>query len=181
MDSKKYPDGISVEPFGLRISVPRNGFTEQNMTVLRQMLLSKGKLIQKALGANSLDVILTEDRVVFPWFSELPQHLDIQACLCLISALYKRAASGKPAPQLRDHESERYTFNRFLTTLELDGPKYQSTRKELMKKLSGTGPFPDKAAADAYYRDRGKQRQNDVKSGFWDFECAKCSPDDKEY
>ena len=181
MGLKKDHLGISVEPFGLRISVPRDGFTEQNMTVLRQMLLSKGKLIQKALGANSMDVILTENRVLFPWFSELPQDLDIQSCLCLISALYKRAASGKPAPQLRDYESERYTFNRFLTTLELDGPKYQNTRKELMKKLSGTVPFPDKASAEAFYRDRGKRKQNDVKNTDWGFESEKWSSDDEEY
>ena len=181
MDFKKNLGGISVEPFGLRISVPRDGFTEQNMTVLRQMLLSKGKLIQKALGVNSLDVILTENSVLFPWFSELPQDLDIQACLCLISALYKRAASGKPAPQLRDYESERYTFNRFLTSLELDGPKYQNTRKELMKKLSSTVPFPDKEAADAFYRDRGKRKQSNVKNTFGDFDCGKWSPVDEEY
>ena len=181
MDFKQEHNGVSVEPYGLRISLPRKGFTERNMHVLRQMLLSKGKLIQKALCADSLDVILTEDRVVFPWFTECPPDLDIEACLSLISALFDRARSGRSAPQLRDYESERYTFNRFLTALELNGPVYQNTRKSLMKNLSGTVPFPDKATEEAYYKDRKNKNREDVKNPFSDFEYENWPKDRKEY
>ena len=122
-------DRIFTEPYGLRVSVPRDGFTESALLVLRQMIRSKDALIRKSLGADSLDIQLTDSRLVFPWFTCMLSESYLEAVLCFISALCDRAKSGKPAPQLKDYESERYTFNHFLASAGQTGRSRQSEKR----------------------------------------------------
>ena len=168
---------IFAEPYGLRVSVPREGFTEGSLAVLRQMLRSKELLIRKALGADSLDFVLTKNTVLFPWFFEVPDQTDIDPILQFISALCARAKSGKPAPQLRNFESERYTFNNFLTALDLSGPEYQQLRRQLMRNLSGSVPFPDRKAELRYKEQQHRKRQEESAIRFPSCEDTKWIPE----
>ena len=54
------------------ISLPRSRFTDSGLENLKAILTAKGGLIQKALGVRSLPIAVTEEKVSFPWFSEMP-------------------------------------------------------------------------------------------------------------
>ena len=137
---------VQAEPYGLRISLPRDGLTEENISTLRQILQSKDPLIRKSLGAASLEVEATESKIIFPWFTRMPDPSEILPIAQFVTALCGRARSGKPAPQLKNYESERYTFNKFLASIGLDDLKHQELRKYLMRNLSGPVAFPDRKA-----------------------------------
>ena len=149
---------IRAEFYGLRISFPRKGFTENSLTVLRQMLQSKELLIRKAFCADSVEFTVTDDRILFPWFTRIPAGSDLDPIIRFLHALCIRAKSGKPAPLLKDYESEKYTFNKLLTAIGLGDSEYQSLRRQLMKNLTGPVPFPDRKS-EMLHRERERQNR----------------------
>ena len=153
-------EDIRAEYYGLRISFPRESFSENSLAVLRQILRSREILIRKAFGADSVDFVLTEDRIIFPWFTEIPESSDIGPIVRFISALCARAKSGKPAPDLKNFESEKYTFNKLLTAVGLGDSEYQGLRKQLMKNLTGPVPFPDRKS-EMLHRERERQNRKE--------------------
>jgi hypothetical protein len=60
------------EPTGLVMSMPMDGFSETALDNLRKLVESKATLIKKALAIEALPIEVTDDRVSFPWFSEMP-------------------------------------------------------------------------------------------------------------
>lgn len=52
----------------LTIEIP-NTLTETEMDALKRLIASKAALISKAVGAESLDCTVSEDKVAFPWFT----------------------------------------------------------------------------------------------------------------
>ena len=74
------PDGTDAEePTGLVISMPMDGFSEATLDNLRKLVDSKATLIKKALAVEALPIEVTDDRVSFPWFSQMPEPEDTQA------------------------------------------------------------------------------------------------------
>jgi hypothetical protein len=57
------------EPVGIAIDFPRKLLGEDEAERLRNLLSSKGPLIKKALGVETLDFEVKEDRINFPWFN----------------------------------------------------------------------------------------------------------------
>ena len=156
-------EDVQMDSHALVISVPRSGFSEVSLQILWDLIQSRNHLIRKAIGADTLDFVLSDDRIIFPWFLHLPGKEEIAAVLRLIFALCTRAKTEKPAPRQKDYESERYTFSRFLYAIGLGDPEYKSTRKQLLLNLSGTVPYPDLKTRNAQ---RQKQRRlNNASSG----------------
>ena len=90
------PDGADAEePTGLVISMPMDGFSEAAIDNLRKLVDSKATLIRKALVVEALPIEVTDDRVSFPWFREMPEPEDTQAYMALITALCEMAKNQK--------------------------------------------------------------------------------------
>jgi hypothetical protein len=122
--------------------MPLDGFTESGLANLRRLVDSKQGLIKKALGAESLPINVTDDRVSFPWFSgtfdsdTTQAYIHFIVCLCAMAKEAKRVtATEKPT------DNEKYAFRCFLLRLSFIGSEYKTYRKILLKNLTGNSAF----------------------------------------
>lgn len=131
------------ESEGLTIAVPLEKVKVGNLT---NLLETKGELIKKALGADDIRIEVDEEKVSFPWFSELP---DADACtayqnfivaLCKMSKEQKRINSTE-----KEVTNEKYAFRCFLLRLGFIGAEYKADRKILLKNLEGSAAFKNGA------------------------------------
>lgn len=131
------------ESVGLTIDVPLEKVKVGNLT---NLLEAKGELIKKALGADDIRIEVDEEKVSFPWFSELP---DADACtayqnfivaLCKMSKEQKRINSTE-----KEVTNEKYAFRCFLLRLGFIGAEYKADRKILLKNLEGSAAFKNGA------------------------------------
>ncbi len=93
------------ETVGLTIEMPLDCVKLGNLTAL---LEAKGTLIKKALGIEELPVEVKEDRVSFPWFSEITDSDTARALthfissLCEMTVIQKRVTvTEKPVEKFR--------------------------------------------------------------------------------
>lgn len=123
---------------GLTVEIPLDKVAVGNLT---KLLDAKGNLIRKALGVTDLRIEVLEDRVVFPWFSQVDAdsaaaYTHFLSALCEMSRNAKRVtATEKPV------ENEKYAFRCFLLRLGFIGSEYKAERKILLKNLSGSSAF----------------------------------------
>ena len=107
------------EPTGLSISLPLDKAAVGNLT---NLLTAKGSLIKKALGIDDLGIKVSEDKITFPWFTEMPE----------------------PATE-KEVDNEKYAFRCFLLRLGFIGSDYKTERKILLKNLSGNSSWKNGA------------------------------------
>ena len=137
------PDGADAEePTGLVISMPMDGFSEAAIDNLRKLVDSKATLIRKALVVEALPIEVTDDRVSFPWFREMPEPKDTQAYMALITALCEMAKNQKRVTATdKAPANEKYAFRCFLLRLGFIGDEYKAARKILLRNLTGNTAF----------------------------------------
>jgi hypothetical protein len=124
------------------LTMPRADFTEAQIDNLEKLLASKANLIKKALDSEDPIVILTEDRVVFPWFRRLLDAEESMAVMHFITALVHMAKSSKRiTAKEKEVPNEKYAFRCFLLRLGFIGQEYKGIRKELLKRLTGSSAF----------------------------------------
>ena len=127
------------EPTGLEISLPLDKVDTEKLT---KILESKGKLIRKALGTETTDFTVEDDKVTFPWFQDLPDTETADAATKLIAAIGKFSKNSKRITMTEQEvESERYAFRGFLIRLGFSGPEYKAIRRRLLQSLSGASAF----------------------------------------
>ena len=125
---------------GLTVEIPLDKVAVGNLT---KLLDAKGNLIRKALGITDLRVEVLEDRVAFPWFSQVDAdsaaaYTHFISALCEMSRNAKRVtATEKPV------DNEKYAFRCFLLRLGFIGSEYKAERKILLKNLTGSSAFKD--------------------------------------
>lgn len=130
------PQGESV---GLTVEIPTDKVSCGNLT---KLLGAKGNLIKKALGIADLRIAIDEDKVSFPWFSELPDADTAKAYTHFISALCEMSRNAKRVTAVEKAvENEKYAFRCFLLRLGFIGAEYKTERKILLKNLSGSSAF----------------------------------------
>lgn len=130
------PQGESV---GLTVAIPLEKAAVSNLT---KLLDAKGGLIKKALGIDELPIEIGEDKVSFPWFSELPDADETKAYTHFISALCEMAKNAKRVTATeKEVDNEKYAFRCFLLRLGFIGAEYKTERKILLKNLSGSSAF----------------------------------------
>ena len=123
---------------GLTVEIPLDKVAVGNLTKLRD---AKGNLIRKALGITDLRIEVLEDRVAFPWFSQVDTdsaaaYTHFISALCEMSRNAKRVtATEKPV------DNEKYAFRCFLLRLGFIGSEYKMERKILLKNLTGSSAF----------------------------------------
>ena len=131
---------------GLTVEIPLDKVAVGNLT---KLLDAKGNLIRKALGITDLRIEVLEDRVAFPWFSQVDAdsaaaHTHFISALCEMSRNAKRVtATEKPV------DNEKYAFRCFLLRLGFIGSEYKAERKILLKNLSGSSAFKNGGAGHA--------------------------------
>ncbi len=153
VDDTPVEDAEAAEPEveGLTITLPKDGFSEAAMENLKRLLDAKGNLIKKALGADRLDVKVSDERVSFPWWDRMPGADETQAYMSFIAALSAMAKEAKRVTATeKEVESEKYAFRGFLLRLGFIGAESKEQRKLLLKNLSGSAAFPSKEKADVF-------------------------------
>ena len=160
------------ENTGLTVSLPRDGFTDSAIDNLRKLVDAKASLMQKALGADRLDIEVSEDRVSFPWWDTLPEPEDTQAYTGFIAALCGMAKDAKRVlSKETEVESEKYAFRCFLLRLGYVGNDSKVARKTLLRNLSGHAAFRNKAEEEKFKanqkakRDAAKATQQAAETG----------------
>ena len=132
------------EPTQVCISLPRSRFTVSSLENLKAILTAKGGLIQKALGVHSLPVEVTEEKVSFPWFSEMPTPEELSAYEMFICKLCEMAGNQKRiTAREKTVDNEKYAFRCFLLRLGFIGAEHKQTRKILLRNLTGSSAFKD--------------------------------------
>ena len=128
------------ENVGLTVEIPLDKVAVGNLT---KLVDAKGNLIRKALGITDLRIEVLDDRVAFPWFSQVDAdsaaaYTHFISARCEMSRNAKRVtATEKPV------ENEKYAFRCFLLRLGFIGSEYKAERKILLKNLTGSSAFKD--------------------------------------
>lgn len=150
----------STNDAGLTINLPLDGFNPDSLDRLQKLVDSKATLIRKALGADRLTIQTVGDAVRFPWWSTLPTPEETEAYMHFIAAIGKMAKDSKRVTATeKEVESEKYAFRGFLLRLGFIGVDSKQVRKALLKNLSGSAAFPNKAAADAFATEQKAKRE----------------------
>ena len=127
---------------GLCIELPLKDTTEAAIDNLRRMVDSKASLIKKALGANSLEIEVTEERIRFPWFDHIPEPEVTSAAAHFLGHLLDAAKSHKRVTaKEKETDNEKYALRCFLLRLGFIGDEFKETRRTLLRNLTGSAAF----------------------------------------
>ena len=127
---------------GLVIEMPRSSFTDTALDNLKRLIESKSSLIKKALGAETLELEITDDKVGFPWFEDgadpgaVEAYTHFVTALCEMARVQKRVTSKE-----KETGNDKYTFRCFLLRLGFIGAAYKEERKILLRNLTGSSAF----------------------------------------
>lgn len=129
---------------GLTVSLPRGRFTEATLDNLDRLLESKGSLIRKAFGIEEAAYTLADDCLTFAWLTGDITPEKAKACQDFIGRLCEMAKHQKRVTaKSRAVTNEKYAFRCFLLRLGLIGAEYKTTRKILLRNLSGSAAWRD--------------------------------------
>ena len=137
-------------PVGLTVELPRSALSDEALTNLRKIISSKASFLKKSIGTDSLEIIITDDKIAFPWFPELDENSSMTYIL-LIDHLCAMARNAKRVTA-KEHpvESEKYAMRCFLVRLGFGGAEFKKMRSFLLKNLDGSSAFRTQADADAF-------------------------------
>ena len=128
----------------LCISFPKSMYDERTLENLKNLVEGKGSLMKKAFKAESLEIVVDDEKVSFPWF-ELIDSDHFNAYTQFITAITKMAKEQKRIlGKERTVENEKYAFRCFLLRLGFIGDEYKLTRKILLENLEGSAAFKTK-------------------------------------
>ncbi len=142
------PTEMPDAPNPLTVEMPRAGFTAAALDNLRKIIASKAELFKRAIGMDTVEVEVTEDKLRFPWFTrhgldgEADAYTKLIAGICDMAKRQKRVVARE-----RAITNEKFTMRVFLIRLGFIGPEYQAARTLLLRNLTGnsswlSGPPP---------------------------------------
>ena len=127
------------------IELPEETLTDTARANLDRIIESKGNLLRKALGTDTLAYEIADGKVRFPWFHISGSPEEVTAYTQLITSLVEMATNSKRiTAKERTVENEKYAFRCFLLRLGFIGDEYKAARKVLLKNLDGNSAFRDK-------------------------------------
>lgn len=136
---------------GLMIEMPRSQFSDAAIANLKRLVESKSTLFKKAFNVEVLPIVITEDKISFPWFKPQGDAAAVRAYTHFVTALCEMAKTQKRINAIdKPVENEKYAFRCFLLRLGFIGSEYKAERKILLSKLTGSSAFknPDLGGAD---------------------------------
>ena len=123
---------------GLTVEIPLEAVQVGNLT---KILEGKGSLIKKALGINDLRFEVKDNRISFPWFSEVEPD-EATAYSHFISVLCEMAKNQKRiTAKEKETDNDKYAFRCFLLRLGFIGEEFKTERKILLRNLTGSSAF----------------------------------------
>lgn len=126
---------------GITVQIPIKLIDERTVNRLKRIIENKGELFKKAFKTESLEIIKTDEKVEFPWFIA-EQDGDADAYCTFISLLCDFAKNQRRINNKPDtSDNPKYAFRCFLLRLGFIGAEYKSTRKVLLRNLSGSSAF----------------------------------------
>lgn len=139
---KEPDDSESEQDNGLVIAMPRSFFTDTALANLKKLIRAKSNIMLKVFQIDVLRMQVTEDKVLFPWFTGCPDADTVKAYTHFITALCHLAKKQKRV-LATEHPSinEKYDFRCFLLRLGFIGKEYKDERKLLLQHLSGSSAF----------------------------------------
>lgn len=126
----------------LVIAMPRSFFTDTALENLKKLIQAKSNLMLKVFQIDVLRMQVTEDKVLFPWFTGCLDADTVKAYTHFITALCHLAKKQKRVLATeRVSTNEKYDFRCFLLRLGFIGKEYRDERKLLLQHLSGSSAF----------------------------------------
>ncbi len=139
--NRGYDVPLDEEENGLTVEMPLEMVDESTLDRLRKIVENKGELFKTAFKTDNLEIIVEADKICFPWFT-LENDSDAEAYCTFISMLCEFAKNQKRInnkPKTTDNP--KYTMRCYLLRLGMIGAEYKSTRKALLRNLSGSSAF----------------------------------------
>jgi len=135
----------------LAISIPRKSLNDDALENLKDLIKSKESLLKKALEAETLEILIDEERISFNWFTFSGDPIESKAYTHLVTSLCDLAKKLKRVNLKTEKaaENEKYAFRCFLLRLGFVGPQYKEERKLLLKNFSGSSAFKTPKAKEA--------------------------------
>lgn len=141
LSDKGYDVPLDEEENGLTVEMPLEVVDELTLERLRKIVENKGELFKAAFKTDNLEIIVEEDKVCFPWFT-VENDDDADAYCTFISMLCEFAKNQKRINNKPDtSDNPKYTMRCYLLRLGMIGAEYKSTRKVLLRNLSGSSAF----------------------------------------
>ena len=126
------------------IELPEEALPDAARVNLDRIIESKGKLLRKALGTDTLVYEIADGKIRFPWFHISGSPEEVTAYTQLITALAEMAKNSKRiTAKERTMCNEKYAFRCFLLRLGFIGDEYKAARRVLLKNLDGSSAFRD--------------------------------------
>lgn len=130
------------ESLGLTVDMPREYFTDIQLENLQKLITAKAPLLKEALAVEELPVIITDEKVSFPWFTTDVDSDECAAYTCLITAMCKLVKDAKRVTaKEKEVDNVKYAFRCFLLRLGFIGDEFKMNRKILMRNLKGSAAF----------------------------------------
>ena len=132
------------------VELPRAGFSATALDNLQKIIASKAELFKRALGTDTVDVEVLENKLRFPWFTlhglegEVDAYTKLIVGICDMAKRQKRVVARE-----RAITNDKFTMRVFLIRLGFVGPEYQTARTLLLRNLTGNsswlaGPPPER-------------------------------------
>lgn len=125
-----------------RIEVSHSGFTPEAEENLQRIIASKAPLLKKALGTDTLEIIITDTTIRFPWFTlhgidgEADTYSRLITAICKMSKEQKRVVAKECAT-----DNEKFAMRLFLIRLGFIGDEYKTARRILLRNLTGNSSW----------------------------------------
>lgn len=125
----------------LTIQMPADFFDEHTLGNLHQICENKATLFKAAFQTDTLDMISSDKKVEFPWFT-VRQDGDADACCTFISMLCEFAKNQSRINRKPDtSDNPKYTMRCFLIRLGMVGAEFKTARKVILRNLTGNSAF----------------------------------------
>ena len=136
-----YDVPLDEEENGLTVEMPLELVDESTIDRLRKIVENKGELFKSTFKTDNLEIVIEADKICFPWFT-IENDGDADAYCTFISMLCEFAKNQKRINNKPDtSDNPKYTMRCYLLRLGMIGAEYKSTRKVLLRNLSGSSAF----------------------------------------
>ena len=126
----------------LVITIPKDTISQDELVRLRQIILNKATLFERAFKTNVISLEDNDDKLSFPWFTVYGEDGEAKAYTDFVFALLNMAKQKKRIiAKPYDGDNDKFTMRLFLVQLGLKGEKYKNTRKILLRYLTGNSAW----------------------------------------
>lgn len=133
---------VPVQQEKLTIAIPKESLTDTALENLQKIIANKQTLFQRVFWTDSTEIEITDEKINFTWFPYIVDGDDIAAYTQFISRLCDMARDAKRvSSKPTETDNDKYAFRCFLLRLGFIRKEYKTTRKILLRNLTGNSAF----------------------------------------